>query len=56
MFHKKKFTGTCLKMDKLVTDRKFIKLDSFAADSTEFDFVFKRLRSHQAHKASLTKI
>ncbi len=34
-------------------DRKFIKLDSFAADSTEFgrfDFVsrIKRLKSHEA--------
>ena len=42
-------------MDKLVTDRKFIKWDSFAAYSTEFgrfDFVsrIKRLSSHEAQR------
>ncbi len=47
------FTGTYSKLDKLVNHRKFIKLDSFAADSTEcgrFDFGSRimRLRSHEA--------
>ncbi len=53
MFHKKTFTGTSLKLDKLVTDRKSKKSDPFAAFSTEFgifDFVssIKRLRRDEA--------
>ncbi len=53
MQHKKTLTRSSLKLDKLVNDRKFIKLDSFAAYSTEFeiiDFVsrIKRLKSHEA--------
>ncbi len=53
MFHKKAFTGASLKLDKLVTDRKSKKSDSFASYSTEFgifDFVssIKRLRSDEA--------
>jgi len=48
MQHKKTSTRSSLKLDKLVTDRNNKKSDSFAAYSTEFDFVFKRPRSHEA--------